>query len=290
MPAIELHKDGKTQVFSVEPQTNRRPAIQRLLDNGWEVAESSREGFGLYMLRSRPPVSPAVKPWVFRKQTVRNPIPCRVWYAIPSANLDNLRRCLKAWQEMGYRTAVLIEADEDWELDVDLILRQRGYEGYPAAVNRLYRAIGEKADIVVTGGDDIYPDPNHMADQLAEQFADRFPDGFGVMQPVGDDFHGTDRICGSPWMGRKFIRTINGGKGPFWPEYAHFFCDEEMFEVCKMLGVLWQRKDLVQYHDHWSRNGGRQKPYHERAQKNWSDAAKLFYRRKAEGFPDHGVK
>ena len=120
------------------------------------------------------------------------------------------------------------------------------------------------------------------------------------MQPTGDRWmvhkDGTaasDRICGSPWMGREFIERINGGAGPFWPEYFHFFCDEEMKQVAEQLGILWQRRDLTQKHEHWQRPtndrtvrlDATRPAYLAKAHQNAGEAGKLFKERKAAGFP-----
>ncbi len=287
---IILHKDGHTRRFDVEPQINRRPAMRRLLDAGWEITEETKSDYIEYMglVVSDRPHRPTRRPWEWRPKTTQSATPASVWYVIPSANRELCNKCFVAWRQMGYHTAVL--ADRVWARDdvwADVMLYCRQYNGYPAAVRELCKEIGDRADIIITGGDDVYPDPTMTAAEIAAQFHEHFPDGFGVMQPIGDDYPGTDRICGSPWMGRRFCDTINGGGGPFWHEYTHFFCDEEMFEVARKLGCLWQRKDLTQYHDHWSRNGGEQQPYHLKHQKQWDTASHLFHKRKLAGFPGH---
>ncbi len=287
---IIFHKDGRTRRFDVEPQINRRPAMARLIADGWEIAEETKGDYIEYMGLVVPdrPHRPTRRPWEWRPKTTQSATPGRVWYAIPSANLELCNKCLAAWRQMGYRTAVLM--NERWSLDTrrpDIFVYRKQYDGYSAALRLLCNHIDEEADIIITGGDDVYPDPTMTAAEIACQFRERFPDGFGVMQPIGDDYPGTDRICGSPWMGRRFCETINGGGGPFFREYTHFFCDEEMFEVTRKLGCLWQRKDLVQYHDHWSRNGGEQQPYHLKHQKTWDVASQLFHKRKLAGFPGH---
>src|SRR5258708_96797 len=120
------------------------------------------------------------------------------------------------------------------------------YPGYAQAVNGLVRGVLEwdpTCNWIVTGGDDVFPDPNHTADEIAEQCRQHFawqncrvnPEGiycpperrnalnrefetFGVMQPTGDSYgeqpslpsdhpmRGSyaTRVCGSPWMGREF--------------------------------------------------------------------------------------
>jgi len=178
----------------------------------------------------------------------------RVWYAIPSANPARAQSCLAKWRARGYKTAVFLDAGVGG-VDADLVVSAE-YPGYFAAVNLLAHEIGEQADILVTGGDDIFPDERHTAVEIGREFYARFPDGFGVMQPIGDPLPGTDRICGSPWLGRGWLTRAYGGAGPLHPNYIAFFGDEELHHVAKLHGCLWQRPDLVQHHAHYSREGG----------------------------------
>lgn len=221
-----------------------------------------------------------------------------VWYAIPSHRdaQENRAKTLPAWTERGYRVALLVDRGESWYPEASIVCQTPDYRGYPWAVKHLCDEIFKlvpETDLIVTGGDDILPEPRFTAQEIRRQFLERFPDTFGVMQPCGDPL-GTDgdgqtaaaRICGSPWMGREFIRRINGGLGPFWPEYFHFYCDEEMHEVAKGLGILWNRPDLTQYHNHWSRDRTKRRPeYLRKANRNWNEAKALFDTRKAAGFP-----
>lgn len=246
-----------------------------------------------------------------------------VWYAIPTVNLERARVTLAAWRRMGYRTAILVDpgCGLDWrgamreaEGWADWVVYADEYRGYPCAVKRLCNDLISfapvftgipAAEIIVTGGDDILPDPDHEPGQIAAEFIEHFGGTYGVMQPTGDrwmsDKRGqaaSERICGSPWMGREFIERINGGRGPFWHEYFHFYCDEEMKEVADRLGILWQRRDLCQKHDHWTRpandrhilTDATRPEYLKKAHYECGDAAKLFRARKAAGFPGHEPK
>lgn len=180
-----------------------------------------------------------------------------VWYCIPSANPERCIRAFEAWKAQGYKCAVLLDKPQHEVPNANLVVRVDKYEGYFASVNRLAKLVVAEhdADIVVTGGDDMLPDPNKRAEEIGAEFLAHFPDGHGVMQPVGDDLYGTDRICGSPWMGRRWVLEGYRGLGCFWPEYMAFGGDEELRYVADALGVLWQRPDLVQRHDHWTRRG-----------------------------------
>jgi nucleoside-diphosphate-sugar epimerase len=189
---------------------------------------------------------------------------------------------------MGYKTAVLLDKGTG-PVEADLILYADPWPGYYRSLIRLCRAIGQEADIVVTGGDDMWPDPRKRAEAIASEFFQKFPDGFGILQPTGDDLAGTDRICGSPWLGREWIRRAYQGRGPVWGEYLGFFGDEELKNVSSSLGVLWQSPDLVQYHDHWSRAGGPPKTDYQGRNERlyWERDKALFHRRREAGWPGH---
>lgn len=217
-----------------------------------------------------------------------------VWFAVPSKRPpEGAEMCLAEWRKMGYKIALWRDPG-DPEIACDLLLVGE-YKGYHVAVNTLCREILARdpdAEWIVTGGDDMKPDPHKRAEVIAYECGRYFgekqkvyrdeptmytdPDGtshssigrfpwstFGVMQPTGDmkawpESH-VDKICGSPWMGREFCRRMYGGNGPFWHSYYHMYGDEEMHEVCKMLGILWNRADLSHYHHHWIREAREKK-------------------------------
>jgi hypothetical protein len=138
-----------------------------------------------------------------------------------------------------------------------------------------------QADWFVTGGDDVLPDPNHSAEEIARQCSEHFGEctdisdsgsigtlikwgTFGVMQPTGHRYGEDptnpnpalrtayiDRVAGSPWMGRSWCERINQGKGPLWPEFQHMHVDEALRAVAVKLGVYWERPDLIHFHNHW---------------------------------------
>lgn len=220
-----------------------------------------------------------------------------IWIALPSANPAKAAATQQAWSSRGYRTAFLLNGPaEHAPLAADLIVREPVYRGWGNSINHLATLID--APIIVGIGDDMLPDPNLTAGEIGRQFLDRFPDTMGVMQPTGDRWGESskgalaDRICGSPWLGRAFIERWNGGRGPFWPEYFHFFGDEELHDVALAAGLLWQRRDLSHHHDHWMRPGGsgRRPTYMTTAAERWSADQAVFNRRKAAGFPGHHAK
>lgn len=219
-----------------------------------------------------------------------------VWYAIPSKMEPAAAEvCLSKWRAQGYLLAVWRDRGDkpiDWALNLS-----GDYPGYHAAVNSLCREIlrvDPEAEWVVTGGDDMTPDPERRAPQIAAECTEHFQGTFGVMQPTGDrwgeDAAGValaDRICGSPWMGREFCRRMYGGTGPFCEAYFHCFGDQEMLEVARGLGVLWQRRDLTHEHLRFDRLGLPMPPYLERSHRIISETARIFHERQAAGFPGH---
>ncbi len=219
---------------------------------------------------------------------------------------------------MGYKIALWFDAGaEIWPADVQMSGVQ--YPGYARAVNTLIAHImsvvdqEQEAEWFVTGGDDVWPDPTHHALEIAEQCRDWFARAgeegrklktFGVMQPTGDRWHEgvggfqnapIDRVCGSPWMGREFCRRINQGNGPLWHEYEHMYVDEELQNVAEKYGILWQRRDLVQKHQHWGRGKGLRDimenptiPEHLKrwnSLDHWRRSKGIFEKRKLAGFP-----
>jgi len=193
---------------------------------------------------------------------------------------------------------------------------------------------GDDPQWFVIGGDDTLPDPNKRADEIAREcsnyfgykhgyaakcavakgesiadtyqrcygaFQDAWKQGetFGVMQPTGDRYAGgqIDRICGSAWIGREFAKRAYLGNGPLWPDYTHMFVDEELQEVAKRYGVLWQRPDLTQLHMQYCRESAaidspakEAKPpdhitHDGYTSEHWEKYQKIFNERKAAGFP-----
>ena len=245
---------------------------------------------------------------------VAEAIPVSVWLTIPAARPE-AESTVPLWTKMGYRTALMRDPGAP-PINADLVLVAE-YPGYYEAVNRLVKLVLDSdpaCNWCVAGGDDVLPDLDrapkdiaweceiHFLRELDGQYDD-YGSSFGVMQPTGDRWledhyrrqvpdepaH-IDRICGSPWLGREFCLRINQGRGPFWPEYFHMFGDEEMQNVTKRLGILWQRRDLVHLHQHWARArslADDMPAFLTRANspEEWQCSQTLFNARKATGFP-----
>ncbi|MDX2146495.1 MAG: hypothetical protein SFZ23_03145 [Planctomycetota bacterium] len=209
-----------------------------------------------------------------------------VWFAIPSASVDRCRRSLPAWRERGYKIAIL-QNNERGDVPADRVVWRDAYPGWAESINILCReVVPPTADIVVSGGDDMLPDPDRSAADIGREFLQRFPSGLGVMQPTGDAFLGARYFCGSPWLGRGWIERANRGRGPMWPEYRHNWADNELFWVAKAHGLLWERPDLSQHHDHFSRTGEAPPEYWEREVKRNDEAdVQLFIARLWQRFP-----
>jgi hypothetical protein len=131
------------------------------------------------------------------------------------------------------------------------------------------------------------------------------------MQPTGDLWgdspqsrakHGEhrgayiDRICGSAWIGREVVEHLYDGQGPLWPEFYHMFVDEHLQCVAEKLGILWQRRDLTQHHEHWAREGGKTREdcpdflKQVTSPEHWAEAQAIFNRLKAGGFAEGHIK
>lgn len=265
-----------------------------------------------------------------------------VWLTIPSARPhEEAEKVLKLWLERGYKVSVW--RDYGAPPLFGKAVRTSGamaYPGYASAVNQLigWAMIEDPgAEWFVVAGDDIEPDLNHSAEEIAAQCARHFgeqqgshrnePDSrpgfgtaivpystFGVMQPTGDRWGDSgssrarygegrgayaDRVCGSAWIGREFAQRMYQGNGPLFPGYKHMFVDEELQEVAIKMGVLWQRRDLIQLHQHWGRTHDGSPiveakiPEHLQkwnSKEHWNESKKLFEERKRAGFPGHEPK
>lgn len=234
-----------------------------------------------------------------------------IWLTIPSARPHlEAGPVIQRWKSQGYKIALWRERDDEVNRMADFSVALP-YPGYAKAVNALVQnvmGLSPQADWMVAGGDDIFPEPNFTAQELAAQMTEHFPDLFGVCQFTGDRWGDdpfsrarwpdapayADRILGSPWMGREYCRRAHGGLGPFHPDFFHMHVDESAFEYCKMLGILWQRRDLIHYHDHWGRKEDASpadcpdflKPVSVgiEGQKHWEESKAILDRLKAERF------
>lgn len=247
-----------------------------------------------------------------------------VWFVLPSKRpLDQVEPVLAKWRVQGYRIGLWRDPGEAEGFDETLI--NQPYQGYSHAVNALVRRVLEVdsyAEWIICAGDDIEPDANHSAEEIAEECNEHFAFAwwdkfggkldtpslnyrmtFGVMQPTGDkwgDRNGPyiERVAGSPWMGREFCRRMYQGRGPLCEDYFHMGEDEELQAVATKLGVFWQRPDLIHFHRHWGRNPVNDKLPGDRAnmpafleransEEEWRKYKEIFRIRQQLGFPGH---
>ena len=181
------------------------------------------------------------------------------WFCVPSAApIGQANACFKVWRSLGYGVAIIGEDEaRAWRLDVDFRLFQADYVGYAAAVNRLVEAVllrDSACQWLVTGGDDVYPDPGYQADELAAELTAHFGSTLGVMQPYGGDLSwsaNAQRIAWSPWLGREWCSRAYQGQGPLCPLYYHGWADLELRLVAEREGVFWARPDLIHRHETW---------------------------------------
>lgn len=213
-----------------------------------------------------------------------------VWFAIPSASPERCRKTLPKWKERGYKIAVLQNVERG-EIPADISVWSDHYPGWSASINKLCKEIvPSDAAIVVSGGCDMLPDPNFTAQELADQFFTKFPDGFGVMQPHGDEFANARHYCGSPFLGRRWIDTMYQGNGPMCGMYRHNWGDVELYWVAKCMGALWERPDLTHFHEHFRRDneqGAKPRWWVENVEKNDRRDVELFISRSWTRFPGH---
>ena len=224
-----------------------------------------------------------------------------VYVCMPSARpLPDLLKIGAAWEAQGYVPVVWRDQSECLP---DSWMQCFGqYRGYYWTQNWLIGRCFDQLDCdwIVAAADDMTPDPAKTALEIAAECTDHFGGSFGVMQPTGDRWGEqqthigppgsayADRICGSPWIGRDFAAETYCGKGPYHEGYTHMFGDQELFEVAKRAGALWQRRDLTHYHHHWARVPSGAMPEFLReanSAEHWARYKKLFERRQAAGFP-----
>lgn len=100
-----------------------------------------------------------------------------VWVCAPSKrNVLDVNAWAMEWRNRGYRVAVARDhGDHGVEVDEEIWLEK--YPGYAVAANMLVAVIclrDEDCDWCVVAGDDVLPDPNHTAEEIALQCSSYF--------------------------------------------------------------------------------------------------------------------
>jgi hypothetical protein len=208
-----------------------------------------------------------------------------IWAVWPSANPELAAENSARWHDAGYKTAVLFDRGTRWERSPAdrIILNCSDYLGFPHSINQLCHEV--PGEVVVCAGDDVHP-PDVPPAGLRMIFLDFFPDTFGVIQPTGDKFGSIETAAVCPWIGRAFIDEAYGGAGPYFEEYFHYFCDQELQEVATLLGAFKQLPEITQYHDHWQRDGGERPPHLMKAKDRWEEDRDIFEIRQRHRFPE----
>lgn len=215
----------------------------------------------------------------------------RVAVVIPSCNFDRVAATSVKWAAMGYDVFLYLSPELPRVPGADCIWGR--YPGWYSACNILAARAATNAayGAIVCAGDDMDPDPTISGPEICTQCYSLFG-SLWVMQPTGDDLDGTDRICGSPWLSTEWRRRAYGGKFPMPGWYGHFYGDEELLEVSRQLGCLFQRRDLCQRHHHWTRRGaGIAKTSYQQATHDtyWHADQALFINRRDAGWPEMGL-
>jgi len=218
----------------------------------------------------------------------------KVYALFPTTLKEHVHYIFPKWRSKGYSLGLYVDPGCDHPCD---LLIRGAYPGVWNAWNALARAaVASGADVCVLAGDDMECDPNHSAEEVGRIYWERYPTGDGVLQPTGDN-QGIDdsgrpaaaRICGSPIIGREWIKRAYQGNGPVDGRYNAFYADESLWHVSGKLGKRWMEPSLSHFHYHWSwgwhftkgmyakayGNLGRQS-YHERNQVGWLNDKRLF--------------
>jgi hypothetical protein len=212
----------------------------------------------------------------------------RVVVAWPTVDISEANTTATKWKERGYATAVLTETPVERPVDIDHIVTCNRWMGFPVAANQLCQELKTYYDIVVIGGNDLYPDQQYYAQDLGHQFVDHFGGTFGLMHPTGDRYGLIDDAAICPWIGAEYIERMYAGNGPYYAGYYHYFCDGELQDVAVQNNVFWQRPDLIQYHAHWSRNGIPRPQHLMAAKNNHPEDQRTYHTRKSNNFPGSG--
>lgn len=211
-----------------------------------------------------------------------------IWFATPSARpIAEAQACFDAWMKIGCEVAASRDNPSDCDLlQLDCCVPISRYRGYYREANELARWVLKTrptCNIIVTGGDDIFPDPTFSADRLEAEFIEYFGGTLGVMQPTGLAWNNEiingretqERIAWGPWLGREWCERAYMGKGPYWDAPYHFFADELLQLTAERLGLFWQRRDIMQEHRQ-TYGGGLMHEFRRKANERWDADMKLF--------------
>jgi len=209
-----------------------------------------------------------------------------VLVAWPTVDVKEANETAEEWKKQGYDTAILVEDQnipQPEHIDHQVYIPR--WRGFPVAANQLCQTFRGMYDIIVIGGNDLYPDQNKTAYEIESEFKEHFGGTFGLMSPTGDRYGLIDEAAVCPWIGSEYIDKMYDGKGPYYEGYYHYFCDGELQDVAALNGTFLQRLDISQYHDHWSRNQEQRPDHLIHAKACHPVDQRTYHSRKADGFP-----
>ena len=208
----------------------------------------------------------------------------RVLVAWPTVDVKEANITAARWKNQGYDTALFIEHSIEQPSNIDHYIIG-DWKGFPSAANKLCQAYVDLYDIIIISGNDLYPDTKLTAQEIGNQFMDHFHGTNGIMHPVGDKYGLIMEAAVCPWIGADYIKSVYGGRGPYYEGYYHYFCDGELQDVATLNNTFWQRDDLIQYHAHWSRMHEKRPAHLMPALTNHADDQATYHARKEAGFP-----
>jgi len=207
-----------------------------------------------------------------------------VLVAWPTVDVDEANITAARWKERGYDTALFTEHKIELPDSIDSSI-VGNWQGFPNAANKLCQTYAGLYDIIVIGGNDLFPDMSLSAMEIEEQFINHFHGTNGLMHPIGDTYGNVATAAVCPWIGAEYIDRVYKGAGPYYEGYYHYFCDGELQDVATLAGVFWQRSDLSQYHAHWARNKEPRPAHLMPALSSHPEDQATYLARKATNFP-----
>ncbi len=212
----------------------------------------------------------------------------RLAFIIPTANPPQCTACFAAWRAQGWDCFALVNKPAEIP-NATGIFRVETYAGWGESINSMALDLADRYDWLATGGDDCFP-PDVPAEKIGWELWNHFGGTMGVCQATGDrwawDKNGTTSpICYAPFIGSEFAKRWNSGRGPIWPDYWHFFGDNELYETSRKAGLLLERPDWTVEHRHPAKTGVPKQPYNFPHEPRWAADCDLYERRKVAGFP-----
>jgi len=214
----------------------------------------------------------------------------RLGVCFPTIRLQRAHETVARWRNAGFLPLVMINNIPGARFPEGCgAITKETYEGYFREVNLLCDILFRqaKADVVVCAGDGIWPDQQLDAASVGALFATKFPNGTGVMHSLYDKFPGSDGNCWAPMIGKGFYREFYGeGSGPFCHEYMQFSGGEELYDVAKREGILFETEAWRPINCRHPRDWQGEHNF-----KEYADKDRMVYNvRKRDGFPGSGTK